>query len=88
MFSITIALGEGLSQQTANGFGLYVVLEHYHKVATTSEVDTLAKATSQHEGNADDCQCAEDSEALLVLAHELEGRILERQLVANGSLKR
>ena len=80
-----VTLGECLRKQAANGLWLHLVLEHYHEVATTSKVDTLAEATSQHEGNADNCQCAEDCEALLVLAHEIEVRVLEGNLVANSS---
>ena len=79
-----VAFGEGFGQQTADGLGLYLVLEQHNEVATAREVDALAEAAGQHEADADDCQRAEDKEALLVGTHKLIGRILERNLVANG----
>ena len=84
---VGVAALKGVCQKCVSLLGSNLILEHYHEVTSTSEVDALAETAEEHATECNDSSNTEDCEANLVCRHELVCGVLEADPVADWGLE-
>ena len=82
-----VTFWEGLGKQATHLFGLNLLIKGYHEVATAREINALAESTTKYGYQGDKGNNTKDGEALLVVRHELEVGVLERNAVTQRRLE-